>query len=421
MAPALLCAGCQQKLPIRENLTCTLCKSRYDLECAGISKDYYTKSMTLELRKSWKCQTCICKMPKTGNTDTPIRTPKSPDYNQALITPTEAHYITSRNKIMTPNDDTISSEDISVLGDTQQAVEVDHNTIGNINLMNNTQNQLNMQSLSELIILRLRENNKSIIEELQVMIQTEINRAITELRQDLEYKTNTLTEQNDQRKQEIDSINTKLEELQTENENLKKEIKTLTMTTTQKNQTPSIPERNYKKLVLYGFTDYYKEPEWELHNRLIELFRDIADVDLSGYIEDMYRVGRKGPKNRPLVIELLSKRMTRYIISNSHCFQGSGLGISEFLDAKTRKERAHMREELFKARQNGHYAIIRNNQLYINGQLTKTDDYSNEQQQHNTEIEKINTSIPHSYSQPNPSISPQKVNKPRSVINKTFR
>lgn len=81
----------------------------------------------------------------------------------------------------------------------------------------------------------------------------------------------------------------------------------------------------------------------------------------------MYRVGRKVTNNRPLVIELLSKRMTRYIVSSSQCFQGTGLGVSEFLDAKSRKDRAQMREELIKAGQNGHHAIIRNNQLYIDG------------------------------------------------------
>lgn len=420
MAPAPLCAGCQQKLPIRKNLTCTLCKSIYDLKCAGILKDYYMKSMTLELRKSWKCQTCICKMLKTGNIDTPVRTQKGPDYNPVLITPTEGHNITIRNKITTPNDDTTSSEDLSLLGDTLQAVDVDNvnNTLGNINLMNNVQSQLNMQTLSELIILRLRENNKSIIEELQIMIQTEINRAITELRQDLEYKTKTLTEQNDRRKQEIDSIHTKLEEVRIENENLKKEIRTLTTTATQKNQTPSIPEHNYKKLVLYGFADYYNEPEWELHNRLIELFREIADVDLSGYIEDMYRVGRKGTKNRPLVMELLSKRMTRYIISNSHSFQGSGLGISEFLDAKTRKERAQIKDELFKARKNGHYAIIRNNQLYINGKLIKKDDCNNDQRQYiNTTYQKNDTTVTYNTEQP------YQINRPsqNETVNYTFR
>lgn len=75
-------------------------------------------------------------MPKTGNTDTLIRTLKSPDVNQVLIPPTENHNFTTKNKITNLNDDTVSSEDFSLLGDTLQAVEIDNvnNTFGNINL-----------------------------------------------------------------------------------------------------------------------------------------------------------------------------------------------------------------------------------------------------------------------------------------------
>lgn len=184
----------------------------------------------------------------------------------------------------------------------------------------------------------------------------------------------------------------------------------------QKNQTLNIPEHNHKKFVRYGLADYYKEPEWELQNRLVELFHEITDVDLTGYIEDMYRAGRKGTKNRPLVIELLSKRMTRYITSNSHCFQGSGLGISEFLDAKARRERAQMREELFKARQNGHHAIIRNNQLYIDGILTKKHDYNNEQQQNISDIYQEKVMIATCSTE-----HPHQINTPNKTSNYTFR
>lgn len=373
MAPSSLCAGCQQKLPIRETLICSLCKSRYDLECAGVAKEYYLKSMTLELRNSWTCQTCICKIPKTGNTNTPIRPQKNPEYD-CLTTSTVSNNVTTRKKTINPINDTFSSENLSLIGDTLQAEDIAAIDINNslINPLENTQVQLNMQSLSELIILRLKENNKSIIVELQNTIQTEINRAIAELKLDFDFKLNTLTIENEQRKREIENINTKIATLQLEKENLKREVRELSPQTF---QAPNVPENQHHKLVLYGLTEYYQEPEGELYNRLIALFRDIVNVDLSGYIEDMYRVGRKGTQNRPLVIELLSKRMTRYIVTNNQWFQGTGLGVSEFLDTNSRKQRAQMREELFKARQNGHHAVIKNKVLYIDGKpVNKTYD-----------------------------------------------
>lgn len=361
MAPTPLCPGCQQKVPIRENLTCVLCKCRYDLECAGVSKDHYIKVMTLEHRKSWKCQTCVCKIPKTDNSDTPVRSARDPEYTQYPITPIEGINITMRKTIMNPSEATPCSDSLSFIGDTQQTQE-------SIEIFKDTQTQVSMQSLSELIVLRLKENNKSIIEELQTTIQTEIKKAITEITQDFELKISDLTMKNNDRKLEIEKINIKLENLCVENEALKKEIRDLSIHSSQPLHAPEI---NHKKIVLYGLAEYYREPQNELYNRLIELFRDIANMDLSGYIEDMNRVGRKGSKNRPLIIELLSKSMTKYILNNSQCFKGTGLFVSEFLDATARKERAQLREELLKARKNGLYAVIRNNKLYIDGKPTK--------------------------------------------------
>lgn len=55
MASTPTCAGCKQKLPLRENIICVLCNCRYDFECAGVTKD--TKKVTLENKNTWKCQT----------------------------------------------------------------------------------------------------------------------------------------------------------------------------------------------------------------------------------------------------------------------------------------------------------------------------------------------------------------------------
>ena len=66
-------------------------------------------------------------------------------------------------------------------------------------------------------------------------------------------------------------------------------------------------------------------------------------------------------------MELLSKKMARFIVENSHYFQGTGIYVSEFLNENARKQRKSMREEMLKARKNGQYAVIKENKLYING------------------------------------------------------
>lgn len=94
-----------------------------------------------------------------------------------------------------------------------------------------------------------------------------------------------------------------------------------------------------------------------------------------GYIEGTYRIGKRSSKNRPLVIELLSKRMAAYLKENSHVFQGTRLFLSEYLDDNARRERNLLREEMLKPRKQEMHAVIRNNQLFIDGKIAnKADD-----------------------------------------------
>ncbi|KAL4718850.1 hypothetical protein ACJJTC_001816 [Scirpophaga incertulas] len=383
MAPTILCAGCKQTVQMKENLKCSLCKCAYDLECAGVLKEYYTKSMTLQHKKTWKCQTCICKIPKTGNIDTPIRNPTNISYNLDYCTPTEENNITQRKKTNTLNNYTSCSEDMSFLGDT---LYTNTDTEDNLKMLKDTQAKLTIDNFSELLAQRLKENNISIVRELQNIIQTEINRAITKLRLDFDITTKALSTQNEHRKQDIENINKKITELQIENENLRKEIKQLSTQTLQSQKSYTNKD---KKIVIYGLADCYGESEYDLCNRLVQLFNDTVNVNLSGNIEDIYRVGKRTLKNRPIVIELLSKRMTKYIVNNSQCFQGTGLFISEFLEINERRERALLREELYKARKKGLHAIIRNNKLYINGKIVQVTENSNRKEQ-NTYEEKDN-------------------------------
>lgn len=67
--------------------------------------------------------------------------------------------------------------------------------------------------------------------------------------------------------------------------------------------------------------------------------------------------------NRPLVIELISKRITKCLIDNSIYFRGTNLYISEFLDENARKIRRNMREKMIRARRQELRAAIKNQQL----------------------------------------------------------
>lgn len=355
---ALICAGCKQNVPNTDYLTCSLCNSVYDLECANINNERFKIMIETESIETWKCLDCYCKIPKRGNINTPIR-PQEHD-SRPITSPPEINNVTIRRTIK-PMNDTTSSLDLSLLGDTIYAQD-EGKTPQSI-----TQTELTLQNIGEMIMLRLKENNRSIITELQNTIQLELNKAILKLREDFERETNCLLRQNEERKMDIQHVNTEIENLKIENEKLKTEIESL-KTRSNTSQT-NCTESYSKKIVLYGFDEYYKEPVNNLHIRLINLFREFMNVDLMGYIEETYRIGKRSSKNRPLVIEILSKRMVSYLKENSNVFRGTRLFLSEFLDDEARRERKLLREEMLKARRKGLYAVIRDNQLFIDGKI----------------------------------------------------
>lgn len=89
MAQLNVCAGCLKTITSRRYLTCSLCKEKYDIKCGSVGeKRFYL--MTIEDKKRWKCQTCICKIPKSGNINTRIINKKliasTPNLDSALPT-----------------------------------------------------------------------------------------------------------------------------------------------------------------------------------------------------------------------------------------------------------------------------------------------------------------------------------------------
>lgn len=310
--------------------------------------------MTTESKKSWKCQACQCNLPKTDNTNTPIR-PRDREIQGHSTENTNVTYRKKTNNTLSKDE---SIENISILGDT---ICNENNLTPDLQL-----NEQILCNLSEIIHKQLRENNLSIIQELKSTIQIEIQNAISKFKEDIKQDTIELFKQNDLRLKEIETINNKIKKITEEYEQLRNDISIIENKVVNTN-TNSLPEVKNKKLVIYGLAEYYEENEFALHDRITEMFYEILHVDVTGYIEDAYRLGKKYNTNRPLVIELISSRMIKYLLENRQYFRGTGLHISEFLSLNEIKENKKMREEMFMARKNGYHAVIRNNQLYIEG------------------------------------------------------
>lgn len=358
MAP--ICAGCLKPPTGREFLACSLCSSIYDLACANVSSARFYNTMTADHKTKWKCPACVCNQPKKGNTNTPVRIL---EHKTDCPKEVQRDNVTMRRKKNTTleiskHDESTGSDDLSILGDT---------ICQTISSKTEPQTEPTLQTLIHLITEKLKENNTSVITQLQSTIQTEINRAITQFNQHWKQETDNLKQLNIENKTEIEKLKEEIEIIKQENGILKKEIaeighKQKTSETTIRNT-----EENTKKIVIYGMEEFYKEPEYDLHMRIIDIFRSTLNLDLLGYIEETRRIGKYQNKNRPLIVELISKRMVKYLLDNSHHFQGTGIAISPLLDEKKRNERRLLREEMIKARKTGLHATIRDNQLYIQG------------------------------------------------------
>lgn len=211
----------------------------------------------------------------------------------------------------------------------------------------------------------------------------EVTVKITALEQDLNNYKVQLAHDRSKQEAKLNEIANKVLYLEQENRDLKLQLNK----SQYKNTSGPLPNANNnekcKKIVIYGLQDY-EENENDLIYRLIRLFIEIPNIDLTGFIEQATWIGKKGYK-RPLMMELISKRMTKYILLHSHCFKNTGISISEFLDTEDLQKRSNMINILKVERKRGKHAIIRNNKLYIDGK---------EYKQHTTEDNKLQKMTP---------------------------
>lgn len=375
------CAGCYQNLPKREYLTCMLCNDNYDLKCANVPETRFYNTMTNDHKQAWRCQSCLCKMPKTNNTNTPARS----QHSQLLATPflDDTHNnVTQRKKnsdLANKNISTLDDSALSTLGDTIDEGSTPH-VMQNISV---TQEQpfKNIESGESTITLHqfnllLQQNNKSIVDAITVTIHKEIEAAITQFGIQITQKIDTLHQDQTKIKQDVKELDhqismmsIRLKELQGEHEKLQTQIQNSDLNSKKLTQ-----EHSEKTIVLHGLQETCWETEGELLDRITNIFYDVLNINLSGYIEDISRIGRNG-SNRPLKIELISKRKTKEILQNTQYFRHTGLAVTEYLNKIALQERKQLKMALRNARNNGKHAIIKNNKLIIEGRevTLKTD------------------------------------------------
>lgn len=243
-----------------------------------------------------------------------------------------------------------------------------------------------LKELSDLLDSKLKIAQHQIITEISSRLEVKITIAMQELKQELFKDVKNLKLEQAKMSNHLTKIDNDIKKLEEDKLNLEKQIEKLSSKISQ-NQAPytNSPTNdcsdNSRKVVLYGLDEIYGENEYSLNNTIIEIFAELYNVDLGGYIDQIFRLGRKGYR-RPIVIEVTSKIMCKYITQNSTFLKNTGLYISEYYDEEKRKERIKMQELMNSARREGKHAIIRNNRLIIDGKEhytgSKTVKYNNE-------------------------------------------
>lgn len=266
-------------------MTCEQCNGKYDFICANVSCQRFYNTMTLEHRRNWKCPSCRCQTPKSGNSNQPVKQNKNNSQ--------EISYITTRKKTSFAANVSTSSNDQSILGDTIQEDDNPHNDEKVISISYPKDDALTLKNINKLLESHLQRNKESIISEIKIIIKCEIEESILEYEKKLKQTTEKIQSKQQELTETLHAINQKIKILSDENQKLKQEINKPTIEI-KKNIGFDTENEDQKSFVLYGLMENYSEPEAITYDRVINAIYDILNIDITGYVEDVSRIGKKG-------------------------------------------------------------------------------------------------------------------------------
>lgn len=196
------------------------------------------------------------------------------------------------------------------------------------------------------------------------MEKSEILQAISTLNESMRDMMNDHTQQ---LRTEINQINKLNEERLTTHEGILKthEYKITTS------------EKTYRQnnVLLYGLNESEKNRK-ELEEMVIQLFT--TDLQIPINIHEVDFIRRLGPKTnnkvRPIQVRLLAYRKALDILSNRGKLKGTIYRLHEDLPKEVIEVRRSLIPLMKKYREQGHYAVINYDKLYVNGKVLKKEE-----------------------------------------------
>lgn len=211
MASKNNCSGCMNAILTKEYLQCSTCHQRYDLMCSNVTNNTF-KSMKVSDKATWNCQDCRCKLPKTNNTDTPVRTartetPKNSTCRRNSNSPSDIN-VTIRGKQVQSFQTSPLLDDESNISVCNKRVQTPANSVDEDTVI-----EITKTSLREIIKQEITSALKQVVAEQF----KQISELIAGFRTSLEFHSEkyeemkTVLEQNSSRLQVLEKENNKLQ------------------------------------------------------------------------------------------------------------------------------------------------------------------------------------------------------------------
>lgn len=140
----------------------------------------------------------------------------------------------------------------------------------------------------------LQQNNQYILSAIQATLRNEMESAIYKIQADFKQSFEKITIKQLKFQEELSNLSLKITKLdktcrsiQAENESLQTKMQHLQSNVhITSNEHLQINTSNDRVLILHGFAEHYRESEGEVIDRLISIFYDYLNIDLSGHIEE---------------------------------------------------------------------------------------------------------------------------------------
>lgn len=157
----------------------------------------------------------------------------------------------------------------------------------------------------------------------------------------------------------LKTTNDKVQMLETKLQEKEEEIQTL--------RKESDIQKRQNNLLLFNVP----ENEVSIHDlqiTVVNLVRRVLNIPFSeADLNDVYRIGRKHDKIRPILVSLVSHIKLKTLLANKHSFKNENVGVSQDFPKSVNDERKRLQPMVTALNQSGKKAVLRTDQLIVDG------------------------------------------------------